>query len=372
MSSDRRRYENLETFITRVPPEEWGEAGTEEHPIDRQEWLDYVAGDDDLVAMEGPEERWKLLSHPEGEPLYYENGAISIRKDDSVTIERMLGIAEELDACVINENGELFEELPGETEGASAPSRTVAAGTVRIDTEEERLRKRQCVAVLVIGMAVLAAVVGFRVKGEAGSLHFQAGLVALAVWVWALVRYFKTVFVLEKSATGVVVYRRSTKSTKNAVHRLELEDGALSELELVWFPLKYPGHTLIQFHVRGVDHPWLVLYASGKETRARDMLNRLASQLRLSTRDRTNERPARDVPRSYLLTKDEEKAVSPAVHLFFALLFGAVGGLLYYLTYIRVAMVFLGLAALFLVGIVWKRSPRKVPEKYRPFLSEEH
>ena len=28
MSRNRRRYENLETFVTRVPPGQWGEAGT--------------------------------------------------------------------------------------------------------------------------------------------------------------------------------------------------------------------------------------------------------------------------------------------------------------------------------------------------------
>lgn len=241
---------------------------------------------------------------------------------------------------------------------------------MRIDTEEERLRKRQCVAVIVIGMVVLAAMIWFRVQGEAGSLHLQAGLVALALSIWALVRYFKTVFVLEKSGQSVVVYRRSTQSTQNAVSRLELEEGALSGLELVWFPLKYPGHTLIQFHVRGVGHPWLVLYASGNEKRAQERMGRLASQLHLSARDRTHERPARDVPKSYLLTPDEEKAVSPGVHFFFVALFGAVGGLLYGLEFVRAAIVFWGLAALFLLGIVWKRSPRKVPEKYRSWIPE--
>lgn len=366
-----RRHERLETFVTRVPPDQWGEAGTDQYPITRREWLDYVAEDDDLVAMDGPQERWKLVSHPEGEPLYFSNGAISIRRDDSVTIERLLEIAAELDAYVVNENGEHFEELPGEKDDDSERPRTVAAGTVRIDTEEERLRKRQCVAVIVIGMVVLAAMVWARVKGEAGSLHLQAGLVAFALSAWALVRYFKSVFVLEKSAQGVVVYRRNAKSTKNAVSRVELEDAALSGLELVWFPLKYPGQTLIQFHVRGVGHPWLVLYASGNEKRAREMMGRLASQLRLSSEDRTHERPAGDVPKSYLLTKDEEKAVSPGVHLFFVILLGAVGGLLYWLQYARVALAFFGLAVLFLAGVVWKRSPRKVPEKYRPWIREE-
>jgi len=37
MSTDRRRYESLETFVTRVPPKPRDEAGTDQHPIRKQE-----------------------------------------------------------------------------------------------------------------------------------------------------------------------------------------------------------------------------------------------------------------------------------------------------------------------------------------------
>lgn len=359
--------ERLETYLTRVPPDQWGEVGTDAFPISHEEWLDFVASDDDLVAIDGQDDQWQLRSHPEGEPLRFENGAIRIDKDDSTTIEHMVAMAQRLGAFVIDENGQLYEELPGEIEGP------VAAGSssphrVRVDTEEERLRKRQALVVIAVGFLVAAGLVAWIVLGEAAPGHYLGALAAFGLAAYATARYFTTVFFLERSGSETVVARRSTRSTADVTSRVVLDPGQLSTLELVWFPLEYAAVTLVEFHVRARDLPWLVLYATHDEARAKKALGRLSRKLLLAEHDRTSEGPVKDVPKQYQLTKEEMKGAGRGGQWIFPVLFAAFGAGFWFGGYVRVAIVFFVLVVLLLGGLLWNRRRRGIAEKYRQWL----
>ncbi len=268
-----------------------------------------------------------------------------------------------------------FETQPGEnrddvrpTVSGSHSARGAIYGAAWLETEEERLRKRQCVLAFVLGLVFPGFVVWWKIQGEAESGHFLWALFSLAVSGWAAYRFFKKVYGLEKADGQIAVYRQSQRSTEDAVHRVVLEDGSLSALELVWFPLKYPNATRLEFHVRGQDHPWLVLFASGNEARAGAMMKQLASRLSLGFQDRTHEKPADDIPQKYLLTPDEKKATPLGMQLFFAALFAAGGAGFYVAGYVPAAVIFFGLAALIPAGLMWKRAPRKIPHKYQAWI----
>ena len=83
-----RRECNIDTFLTRIPPDEWEVSTSYDYPINKNELEKIVAEDDDLWFDDNQHIRIKSL--PDGEPLIVEDGWAYIRKDDTITVEKMV------------------------------------------------------------------------------------------------------------------------------------------------------------------------------------------------------------------------------------------------------------------------------------------
>lgn len=380
VDNQRRRISFFETHVTRVPPDRWGEVSPSAFPIEEHEWLACVEADPDLAVSTEPDEtlpgraderQWKYQSYPEGTPLFYGDGTVHIVQDDSATIEKMAALATRLQARVITETGEVLGEPEGATE-TDSPAVTSAPGNVRVLTEEERLRRRQCLLALVLCLLVPGWWVYATSTGNAPPpVAMLAALGSLAVAAWAGASYFRSrYFLLWEAAAGrFLVARASTKSTEDRVVTMALERAAFREIELVWFPLEYPDKTFISFHVRAGGHPWLVLLESKNEKQAKAVLVDLARQLGLSYTDRTDQPPATDVPKRYQLTRDEKKAVSGAGKWLTVAVLAAIGGGFWFGDFPRLAMTF-GLLAIALGLATMHAAMHRptVPDQYQRWL----
>ena len=376
----RRRISFFETHLTRVPPERWGEVAPTAFPIEEHEWLACVEAEPDLAVRAEPDEtlpgraderQWMFKAYPEGTPIFYGDGTVYIVQDDPTTVEKMAALATRLQARIITEAGEVLAEPDGATE-LDAPASEAAPGSVRVRTEEERLRRRQSLLALVLCMVLpgwwLYATLGGQMPPPAATL---AALGFLAVAIWAAVSFFRSRYFLgwDAEAGHYVVARASTKSTDDRLTTMALDRTALNALELVWFPLEYPDKTFISFHVRASDHPWLVLLESKNEQQAKTMLVTLANQLGLAHTDRTDQAPATDVPKRYQLTAEEKKAVSGTGKWTVVAALAAIGVGCWFGGLPRLALI-AGLLAMLLGAATMHASgrPPAVPDRYRRWL----
>ena len=113
-------------FITRR--EEWSDP-EDDNNILMDEWLEYVKNDPELrltngyqIKIPNVDDRWmdapgfaEWLLHPDAKNEYipwfdYSGGNINTKNPDLPTIEKMLSIAKKLDAKVLGQDGELYDE----------------------------------------------------------------------------------------------------------------------------------------------------------------------------------------------------------------------------------------------------------------------
>jgi hypothetical protein len=100
--------------------EDWTEASAQ--PISTNELTQLIASDPDLVvstadyydrtAEEGDTERIHAIlwtAHPEEVSLWFQDGEITAKNPDDLTIVKMLEIAERLHARVLGDDGEAYE-----------------------------------------------------------------------------------------------------------------------------------------------------------------------------------------------------------------------------------------------------------------------
>jgi len=365
-----RRQRHIETFLTRIPPDEWEEADRSAYPISSREWDEVVAADPDLEPQ--GDGTFRIRSHPEGEPLHYEGGWVAIRKDDSVAIAKMVELAGRLKAFVIDENGRVFDAVEGEAPADSTPA-TPPPGSVVVATEEERLVRRQMLLLSGILVAFAALTVLVFPPGDRPGAGPAAAVVGMGFALWAVFRTLRPRYYLQLDPQGrMSAIRRSTRSTRDTLLRVDLDRRKTGGIETIWHPLKYPGRTVIELQVRVQGYPWLVLLTTYREQTALVTMNRIAEKLGLAAHDLTDGPPARDVPRTYQLTRDEMKSASPAASwtIFLALTAAAAACFAFGSTApFKVVGTVLGLlAASVPVGLLLKSSRGSAGKKYHRWL----
>ncbi len=370
--SSKKSQEYIETYLTRVPPDKWESAGAWEYSISKQEWDAFVGQHPDLEADK--EGKYRLKSYPEGMPLIYEDGRILLRKDDSVTLEKMVEMAKALDAYVIDENGRVFESVGGEQD-AEISAGPASHGTVIIATEEERMRRRQIMLLIALLMICPLVLVVFFQLSEVHVLAVAAAIVCTVLAVWSAIRMCTPRYALHKEANGrLICYRLNTKSGDDRVVQVELDRDKARSIELVWHPLKYASRTFNEFQVRMQNYPWLVLMTSYKEQRAKKAMQHIAHDLRMIVRDRTHEGPAKDIPQSFQLTKEEMGSASPMLNWTVFLVIAAAAAAAFFLgdsRGLKITGIVLGaIALLFPIVFVLKFKQSTVSEKCQKWLDQ--
>lgn len=371
-----RSREHFEVYLTRVNP---GDAGLSEIsglPIEKDQWLSYVESDEDLNRLPGKDkqdaagviEAWGLQSHPGGTPLYYDQGVIRIDRDDSVTIKKMVEIAAQLNAYVIAEDGQVFSMDKTKPVTTSAQGLRSSARKSKVILEDERIRRKQCLVGVASSLIFPALVAYWWMTEFIGPIHIIGAIASMIAGGWFLHLWFRPKYFIEKDANRNrwLLHYQNTSTTEDRVVIGELDARALPGLELVWFFLDYPAGATVMFHVRGVNQPWLVLQETQREGKAKALLQLSAKTLVLNSHDRTNDQPATDIPKRYLLKPEEKKPVAIKGQMICALVMLGLAALLYNQGTLIFAVVFLVLAMLILIGLLVShfRTP-SIPEKYR-------
>lgn len=275
-------------------------------PIDDTAWRTLADSDGDLEPGDEPDS-WRLRSLPDGPPIRWSDGRLSILEDDATTIAKLVEIAGKLDAIVLGEDGTEYFDT-GLADAASGPAASRAGVTTRIRLDEEHVRRRQAGLALVVGLG-LATAVGLAIAlGRHPGPWVLAGFAGLVVAGLAIRALTVPKFVLEARTDGTLVARiPNTRSSSADVAEKRVPRGELDPVELVWHALEYPAKTVREYHVRCARHPWLVFLATTKPAEARTTLAEVGGRLGVSTEDRADDGPTREVPARYKLTEAEKR-----------------------------------------------------------------
>lgn len=243
----------------------------------------------------------------------------------------------------------------------------------RIITDDEIVRRRQCMLLVMLGVVfpvywLISSLFADRLNFEiidSVLLLISFALFSLGVFYYCRTRYF-----VEKNPADDNWFHicPSRDKSTNTVDRHSVPNSVLQQLELIWFPLKYPAKTVIEFQVRSAKQPELVFFTTTSEAKAKKTMNRLAKCLTSNTTDQTWGGPAKNVPKHYLLTKAQQKPASKTTNVLFFLVFVGFCSAFYFAGQssgegLVAGLVFLGIAALFPLGWILKLLPQKKPPK---------
>jgi len=220
--------------------------GSPPRPISRDEWLEAVSTDGDLTTEEltGADrkalsgvEAWKVKSHPEGTPIYFDGSRAFIREDDARTIEKLVALAERLEATVEGEDGTVFFDVGGATPNESDKASEELAGRVarsrqvRLPLHDERIRKRQAGVVLVLGLLAPLYAGWMVMRGTNPGKLYLWSLASLALSAWAGVRMSLLRYFLEwNGGRTVTVHLRDTRSTEDRIAAKKFAHSQLNPL----------------------------------------------------------------------------------------------------------------------------------------------
>ena len=284
------------------------------NPLSKQDWLEIVQEDEDIVCGNTEDhpraipdcELWVLKSHPEGTPIYFEDGAIFIREDDSTTIEKLVALAERLDAEVVGEDGTVYFDIGASTPGSKNQKKSPVDNRFSpkakiVILDEERIRRRQAGLGLIFSLAFPLYTAWIWHSGEnPGSLYLWA-LGSIALGVLCAMVFFKAKYYLEFFPDAESnAYVPNTKNTDDACLCKKISRGQLDPLEVVWFALEYPSKKITEFHVRSQKNPWLVFWAGSNKEKAKSMLFKIGQSLAVNTVDKSSGDAASNIPKKYL------------------------------------------------------------------------
>lgn len=250
----------------------------------------------------------------------------------------------------------------------------------RIITNDEIVRRRQCMLLVLLGTVfpvywLISSVLTDRFNFE--IIDSVLLIISFALFSLGLFYYCKTRYFVEKNPAddNWLHICPSRDKSANTVDRHSVPNSAIQQLELIWFPLKYPAKTVIGFQVRSTKQPELVFITTNSEAKAKNAMNLLARNLTANTTDQTWDGPAKNVPKHYLLTKAEQKPASKTANVLFCLVFAGFGSAFYFAGQssgegLVAGLVFLGIAALFPLGWLLKLLPqKKLPQKFSRWLN---
>ncbi len=285
-------------------------------PIERDEWLAAVEKDSDLFATDRDEihgkevrgELWKMHSHPKGTPIFFEDGLVFIREDDSATIEKLVALAESLGAKVLGENDEEFFDSGPDAEAEDSPA--AGAGHLRktkVLLDDEYVRRRQALLGLLIGMLFPIYIAFLLLRGENPAELYLLLLPGMGIIFLAGRALIQPKYYLLLEGDSIRVRLANTKSTSEDVTEKSLARRDIDPLELVWFPLEYPKKTIKEFHVRSSKNTWLVFHAGYNQEKAQEKLRQISRSLSLNAEDLSTSQATKDVPKKYQLRPEEKR-----------------------------------------------------------------
>lgn len=250
----------------------------------------------------------------------------------------------------------------------------------KIITDDEMVRRRQCMLLMMLGVAfpvywLISSLLTNRFNID--IIDIVLLLLSLSLLLPGIFYFFRTRYFVEKNPAddNWIYVSPSRDNSSNSVDRHTVPNSVLQQLELIWFPLKYPAKTVIEFQVRSAKQPKLVFLTTTSEAKAKKVMNQLAKKLTANTTDQTWDGPAKNVPKHYLLTKAEQKPASKTTNILFFLVFAGFGAAFYFAGQnsgegLVAGFVFLGIAALFPIGWILKLLPqKKLPKKFNRWLN---
>ncbi len=247
------------------------------------------------------------------------------------------------------------------------------ADNKKVITDDEMIRRRQCILLVAFGVVFPAYRLISCILSDQFYFDIADGLLSLisfAMIALGLFYYYRTRYFVEKNTTGnewIYVCPSRDNSAKD-IERRQIPHSAMQHLEMIWFPLHYPEKTVIKFQVRTSQQTELVFLTTTSEAKAKKTMNKLAKSLTANTEDQTWNGPVKNVPKHYLLSKAEQKPGSKVTNIIIFLILSGFGAAFYFAGQSSgegqiVGIIIMGIAALFPLGWLLKILPKKKPPK---------
>ncbi len=287
---------------------------TSQPAIEREEWLAVVNKDADLVEGTGDQSKisaqqekiWRLSSHPEGTPIYFDKGTVFIREDDSVTIEKLVDLAKVLQASVVGEDGTIFFDMASEgihtatSPGGSEFERRFTPALKRVILDDERIRRRQAAIGFLCSLVLPIYTAWVYSTGQNPGIFYFWTFLSLILTALTAAALWRPKYVLEfRDGGDCVAYLANTKSTDDDRVTKRFSRSELDPIELIWFALEYPAKRITEYQVRSARNPWLVFWAGRKKEKGQAILKELGAKLRVSVTDMSAASAATNVPKKY-------------------------------------------------------------------------